>query len=745
MDGLLAAYLCDDLSQQRASSQQQRFHRALGNRPSDGDLRNRLDLSLFQHHARLSTIEAHFCVEYTALFELSDSCTIPMRAPFIGSLMRESESSPFPNYRYLYNALISLTNITLMRGRDNLLEDTSLNILGGRRIALIGRNGCGKSSLFAMLMGKIAPETGDLGIPANSRIANMAQEVENSERSALDYVLDGHKEYRRLQLEIDRALEAENNNLLGDLYETFETVGGYAAEHQAAELLNGLGFAQDELANPVSSFSGGWRIRLNLAQALIMPSDIMLLDEPTNHLDLDTTFWLEQRLKRYEGTLIIISHDRDFIDQVAHEIVHIENKNLHLYKGNYSAFERQRSERLALQQANYVKQQRQIKHIQSFITRFKAKASKAKQAQSRVKQLDNMEIVASAQIDSPFSFRFLKNDKMSNPLINLRDVRLGYGDTTILSGIGISLSAGDRIGLLGVNGAGKSTLIKSLTGDIAPQKGELHRGDNCHIGYFAQHQLEALDVDASALLHIQRISPNESEQKIRNFLGGFDFHGDKAVEPIAPFSGGEKARLALALIVWQKPNLLLLDEPTNHLDLDMRSALTLAMQEFEGALVVVSHDRHLLRHSVDSYLIAHEGKIAPFDGTLEDYHRWISKQEQKKATGTNNKKASKADTPSPKVDTPTPNKKAQRQQTAEERKATAELKKRVKRVEQKIEKANVELEKVEQLLANSELYDDAKKAELTELIHTQANLKNDVASFEESWLALQEQLESESA
>jgi len=642
--------------------------------------------------------------------------------------------------------LISLTNITLQRGRENLLENTSLTVFSGRRLALIGRNGCGKSSLFELLLGRLVPEAGDLGIPTSSRIAHMAQEVNHSERTALDYVLDGHKELRRLETEINTATKKDDHNRLSHLYEELDAVGGYSAKHQAAELLHGLGFVNDEASKPVNAFSGGWRIRLNLAQALMMPSDIMLLDEPTNHLDMDTTFWLEQRLKRYEGTLIIISHDRDFIDNVANEIVHIEQQQLNLYKGNYSAFERQRSERLALQQANYIKQQRQVKHIQSFIDRFKAKATKAKQAQSRVKQLANMEMVASAQIDSPFNFQFFDNTKVSSPLITLRNIDLGYGSTRVLSKVSFSLNPGDRLGLLGVNGAGKSTLIKCLTGDLKPMQplsstqqkpGEITRGVNCQIGYFAQHQLEALDVNASALLHIQRLTqqgaPEATEQQIRNFLGGFDFHGDKALEPIAPFSGGEKARLALALIVWQKPNVLLLDEPTNHLDLDMRSALTLALQEFSGALVVVSHDRHLLRHSVDSYILAHQGKVDEFDGTLEDYHRWIDHKDTNKPA-----KAEKVSSPDIASSL---NKKQQRQNSAEFRKARSAITNRIKRTEQKLEMANQELEKVETLLADNSLYDAENKDKLTDLIHQQAEYKQEIEALEESWLELTEQLE----
>ena len=638
--------------------------------------------------------------------------------------------------------MISLTNITLRRGTENLLQNTSLVIYDSRRIALIGRNGCGKSSLFALLLSKIGIEEGDLRIPRDCRIAHMAQEVEHCDRSALDYVIDGHQTLRKLQAQILDAEASGNNNRLVQLYEQLELADGYSAEHQAAELLHGLGFSHGEMSQSVNSFSGGWRIRLNLAQALMMPSDVMLLDEPTNHLDMDTTFWLEQRLKRYSGSLIIISHDRDFIDNVAQEIVHIENSELNLYKGNYSAFERQRAERLALQQANYVKQQRQIKHIQSFITRFKAKASKAKQAQSRVKQLDNMEVIASAQVDSPFSFRFFDNDKVSNPLISVQDARLGYGDTIVLDRIRFSLSPGDRIGLLGVNGAGKSTLIKGLTGELESGFGEITRGSNCQIGYFAQHQIDVLDMQESALWHIQQLGQKDNEHRIRSFLGGFDFHGDKATQAIAPFSGGEKARLALAILVWQKPNVLLLDEPTNHLDLDMRSALTLALQDFNGALVVVSHDRHLLRHSVDEYCLVHDGHVDAFDGTLQDYHQWVDNPntslEQLSSKSTD--KVAKS-----RPSQSTESKKQKRKQSAEQRQALSALNNRIKRTEQKMENNKQALQKVETLLADGDLYEAHNKAQLEDLIYQQVDLKKEYQALEESWLALNEELEKMTA
>ncbi len=637
--------------------------------------------------------------------------------------------------------MISLSNITLQRGLEKLLVDSSVVIIGGRHLALIGRNGCGKSSLFSLLQGHISAEAGDVSIPVNSRVSHMAQEVAQVDRSALEYVVDGHKVLRRLESQIEAAESADDYESLGSLYEKLDIAGGYSAEHQAAELLYGLGFSNDDISRPVSSFSGGWRIRLNLAQALMMPSDIMLLDEPTNHLDMDTTVWLEQRLKRYQGTLIIISHDRDFIDNVANEIIHVEEKRLNLYKGNYSAFERQRAERLALQQASYTKQQREIKHIQSFISRFKAKASKAKQAQSRVKQLANMEVIARARIDSPFHFKFLDNKKVSNPLLALRGVELGYEDHHVLGDITFSLKPGDRLGLLGVNGAGKSTFIKCLTGDLEPWGGDLTRGEHCHIGYFAQHQLEALDVEASPLLHLQRKNPKATEHEIRSFLGGFDFHGNKAIEPIAPFSGGEKARLALALIVWDKPNVLLLDEPTNHLDLDMRSALTMALQDFSGALVVVSHDRHLLRHSVDEYILAHEGRLTDFDGTLEDYHRWSSQIESEGTRATKNKQFNeKARSIVERGGKEARlSKKQERQQLAAQRKNNKNSHYRLGRVEQKMELAYRQLKMIEAELADSAIYNEDRKDELTELIHRQAAAKEEVDYLEETWLVLTEE------
>ena len=505
--------------------------------------------------------------------------------------------------------MITLSNIQLRRGQKVLLDDAELVVHPGQHIGIIGANGSGKSTLFKLLMGQVTPDAGDLFIPSNWRVAHMAQELANSENSALDFVLDGDPAIRAIERAIEQALADGDNDRLALEYEKMDAANGFDAHYRAEQLLHGLGFAQSEVNRPVNSFSGGWRIRLNLAQALMSPSDLMLLDEPTNHLDLDATLWLEQWLKSYAGTLLIISHDRDFIDNVVERIVHIDQQKANAYKGNYSMFERVRSERLALQQASFEKQQKRRKEVEDFITRFKAKASKAKQAQSRVKELARMEEIAPAHIDSPFYFSFPTPKKAFSALVNISQADLGYDKKTILNQVNFDLHPGTRIGLLGPNGAGKSTLINSLTGDLGLLSGNRVYGENVKIGYFAQHQLEVLDLQASAFLHIQRISPKSTDQEIRNYLGSFDFHGDKALEPIKDFSGGEKARVALALIVWQKPNLLLLDEPTNHLDLEMRQALTMALQGYEGALVVISHDRHLLRNTVDQFYLVANGEL----------------------------------------------------------------------------------------------------------------------------------------
>ena len=644
--------------------------------------------------------------------------------------------------------MITLTDIELRRGTKVLLQDAELVVHPGQHIGIIGANGSGKSSLFKLLMGKISADAGELFIPQDWRVAHMAQELANSESSVVDFVLDGDPQIRQIERAIEKALADENHDRLALEYEKLDNANGFDAHYRAEQLLHGLGFAQSELDRPVNSFSGGWRIRLNLAQALMSPSDLMLLDEPTNHLDLDATLWLEQWLKSYTGTLLIISHDRDFIDNVVDRIVHVEHCKTNAYKGNYSTFERVRGERLALQQASFEKQQKRRKEVEEFITRFKAKASKAKQAQSRVKELARMEDIAPAHIDSPFYFSFSQGKKAHSALANISQGDLGYDGQAILSHVNFDLHPGTRIGLLGPNGAGKSTLIASLTGDLDLINGERVYGENVKIGYFAQHQLEVLDLQASAFLHLQRISPKSTDQELRNFLGGFDFHGDKALEPIKAFSGGEKARVALALIVWQKPNLLLLDEPTNHLDLEMRHALTLALQSYEGALVVISHDRHLLRNTVDEFYLVADGAVKEFDGDLKDYQQWL-KNFNRVPTGSGQKNVDQAAPLIKEIIEPVApvevlsaaEKKLQRQQSADARKNLAPLTKKSNKLEKKIEMFQSQLKNIELRLADTELYLDTNKHNLKEQLSLQAEIKKSISEAEEQWFDIQQQVD----
>jgi ATP-binding cassette, subfamily F, member 3 len=640
--------------------------------------------------------------------------------------------------------MITLTDIELRRGTKVLLQDAELVIHPGQHIGIIGANGCGKSTLFKLLMGEIGPDAGELYIPADWRIAHMAQELANSEHSAVEFVLDGDPLIRKIERAIEQALLDEDHNRLALEYEKLDAANGFDARYRAEQLLHGLGFAQSEIERPVNSFSGGWRIRLNLAQALMSPSDLMLLDEPTNHLDLDATLWLEQWLQSYSGTLLIISHDRDFIDNVAERIVHIEHSKINAYKGNYSTFERVRAERLALQQASFEKQQKRRKDVEEFVARFRYKASKAKQAQSRLKELQRMEDIAPAHIDSPFYFNFSAAKQAHSALANLSQATLGYKqETAILSQVNFDLQPGSRIGLLGPNGAGKSTLISTLTGDLKLLQGERVYGDNVKIGYFAQHQLEVLDLQASAFLHLQRISPKATDQELRNFLGGFDFHGDRALEPIKLFSGGEKARVALALIVWQKPNLLLLDEPTNHLDLEMRQALTMALQNYEGALVVISHDRHLLRNTVDEFYLVADGRVKEFDGDLKDYQQWLKNFNRVPLVAG----AQSADTIAPSDDSAqvekltADDKKRQRQQAADARKLLAPLTQKSSQLESKVEKLQSQLGGVETSLADGEIYSDDNKMKLKQQLSMQADLKKQIAQIEEEWFDVQQQIE----
>jgi ATP-binding cassette, subfamily F, member 3 len=628
--------------------------------------------------------------------------------------------------------MIGLNEVSLQRGQKSLLEKANLLVHAGQRVGVIGANGTGKSSLFQLFLGRLHTDHGEVVLPRQLRITHMAQEVVDSDRTALDYVLDGDIELRETEAAIEAAHASENNTALAHAYDKLDAIDAHLAPSRAHQLLYGLGFEAGDHQRVVSTFSGGWRIRLNLAQALMCPADLMLLDEPTNHLDLDATVWLEQWLLRYQGTLLLISHDRDFLDSVTTHIARLQNRKINYYKGNYSAYEHQHAERMAQQQANYEKQQAERAHLQRFVDRFKAKATKAKQAQSRIKALARMDDIAPAHIDSPFHFAFGEPPKPSNPLLYLEKANLGYDDKEILNGVGMSIAPGSRIGLLGPNGAGKSTLIKTLVGDLPLREGSRQAGDNLQVGYFAQHQLKALDLKASPIIHIQRLSPTVSEQTIRNFLGGFNFHGDVASESPKNFSGGEKARLALAIVVWKKPNLLIMDEPTNHLDLEMCHALTMALQSFSGAMILVSHDRHLLRNSVDEFLLIAYGQVQPFDGDLDEYQQWLlrSKQENSAPKTSDNIDASKVD------------RKEQRRQAAEQRKQLQPMKKKVSDIEVAIEANEVELSSIESKLLDITIYEGSNNSKLQEIMQRQGELKQHNEKLEEEWMKLHEELEA---
>ena len=662
--------------------------------------------------------------------------------------------------------MIRFLNVSLMRGTKPLLESVDLTLNPGDKIGLIGANGAGKSSLFAMLRNELHPDQGEIDFPAKWRMAYVAQETPALDRPALDYAIDGDVTLRKLEAELTR-LEAqpennENGIAIGNIYSALADADAYTVQSRGEQLLLGLGFSLDQMQQPVASFSGGWRMRLNLAQALMCPSDLLLLDEPTNHLDLDAIIWLEDWLKKYPGTLIIISHDRDFLDEVVNVVVHIDERKLKRYSGNYSGFERQRAAQMILAAGALEKQTRQRAHLESFVNRFKAQASKARQAQSRMKALAKMEELAPLRAAAEFSFEFREPLAAPNPLLVMEDVNAGYhlldehgdvvGDKTIVSNIKFSLQIGQRIGLLGVNGAGKSTLIKTIAGELQPLTGDATMGKGLSIGYFAQHQVEMLRHDESPLWHLAKIAPTVREQELRNFLGGFNFPGTMVTSSIAPFSGGEKARLALALIVWQRPNLLLLDEPTNHLDLETREALTMALAQFEGTLVVVSHDRHLLRATTDQFIIVADGRLQPFDGDLDDYKDWLFQTKLGKGTtvlpaaGKDNKTAFPSTAPIQETAAPAVDKKEQKRQDAEQRQRVATLRKpidnKIKNLETQIAKRNEQKALVDAQLAEPSIYDAANKARLKTLMADQAYYTKDLAQLEGEWLGLQEQLEA---
>ena len=630
--------------------------------------------------------------------------------------------------------MLQLTQIELRRGTKLLFENASLQAHAGQRVGVIGVNGSGKSSLFALIRGRLDADAGQLQLNPRDVIAHVAQESPQSEQTALDFVQDGDQGLRQLQADIAALEDGESHDeKLHRLYEQMDNIDGFTAETRAARLLHGLGFEASEISKPVNQFSGGWRMRLNLAQALMCRSDILLLDEPTNHLDLPTIVWLERWLKAYTGILLLISHDRDFLDGLCTHIAHIEHETVKTYTGNYSQFEAVRAEQLALQQAMFVKQQKEIKHMQGFVDRFRYKATKAKQAQSRLKMLERMVKIAPAHVDSHFHFKFQAPEKQPQQLMQLENVTAGYGSTAVVSDVRLRLGAGDRIGLLGSNGAGKSTLVKALVDGSTLLHGERTVNKYTHTGYFAQQQLELLRMDESPLWHVQRQAPDEREQELRNHLGRFGFQGDRITDPVEPFSGGEKARLVLALLVLQKPNLLLLDEPTNHLDLDMRHALGVALMEYSGALLVISHDRHLLRSVCDDLYVVHNGRLHEFRQALDDYPNWLREQDAEQAGETLSPDRRVARSSS---------KKQNRQEEARKRQRLKPHMDAVKKIDRQMIRHRTELANIEKSLLDESLYTEAgRKDEMKQLLQKQAALKSALETLEWEWLEASEKLE----
>lgn len=633
--------------------------------------------------------------------------------------------------------MIIFSSIQIRRGVNLLLDKASAKINPGQKVGLVGKNGSGKSTLFSLIKGEISTDAGEVSLPSQWQLSWVDQETPALDISAIDYVIDGDREYRSLEKQLAIANEKNNGNEIALLHSKLEDIDGWSIQARAATLLDGLGFSQEQIYLPVKSFSGGWRMRLNLAQALMCRSDLLLLDEPTNHLDLDAVMWLEKWLKNYNGTLILISHDRDFLDPLVNKIIHIEQQKLFEYTGNYSSFENQRTVKLAQQQSLYENQQHKIAHLQSYIDRFRVKATKARQAQSRLKMLERMEKIAPAHVDNPFQFSFRPAEALPSPLITMENIVAGYGDKIVLNNIKLNLVPGSRIGLLGRNGAGKSTLIKVLAGELQPKSGHILLAKDVQLGYFAQHQLEYLRADESPLWHLSQIAdPKHTEQELRNYLGGFDFRGDKVKEAVKTFSGGEKARLVLALIVWQRPNLLLLDEPTNHLDLDMRQALTEALIDFEGAIVVVSHDRHLLRSTTDEFYLVHDQLVEPFNGDLEDYQKWLNNDQK------DNKKPETEIITPPIENLSAQDKKELKRKEAEFRAQMQPLKRALQQTENRIEQIRSSLDAVEQQLVDPQLYDSQNKTKLTDLLLKQNQLKIDLDTQEKNWLDIQEQLDN---
>ena len=635
--------------------------------------------------------------------------------------------------------MIQFDNLSIRRGENLLFDQASFQIHPGQKVGLTGANGCGKSSLFAVFRGELVIDTGDVKIPRDWILAHVAQEAPADERPAIEHVLDGDAEWRDLEQKIQNPEHPRYTKF----YSRYEEIDGYSARSRAAQLLSGLGFKPQDIEKPAKEFSGGWRVRLSVAKALMCRSDLLLLDEPTNHLDLDAVLWLERWLKNYRGTLILIAHDRDFLDQLTSHTLQIEAQKARLYKGNYSAFEKIRAEQLANQQIQFTKQQKEVAHMQDFVRRFRAKATKAKQAQSRLKALEKMELIAPAHVDSPFSFSIPEPEKNPSPLLSLHNVAIGYGDTTIVEDIEFSMTPGDRIGLIGPNGAGKSTVIKLLAGELKQSFGDYHSSKEINIGYFAQHQIEQLQMQHSPMEHLKILDlecngGKATENQMRRYLGSFGFSGSKATSKVAPFSGGEKSRLALALICYQRPNLLLLDEPTNHLDIDMRQALAVALQEYSGAVVLVSHDRHLLKVNSDKLILVANGRATEFQGSVDDYPKWLAEHNR----GNDLPDFDTQETSETPLENTASAKKEQKRLEAQRRQQLQPLSNTIKRAERVMEKLDLEKQAIQSKLADNDLYNDDNKDQLRQLLTDQAYVQKELDTAEAQWLDASEAYEA---
>ena len=631
--------------------------------------------------------------------------------------------------------MLTFSNLHCRRGEKVILDGVSFTIHAKQHVGLVGANGVGKSTLFELIRGRLVPEDGDVLLADSIRIAHLAQHTPDSDRSAMDFVLDGDAELRRVQQDIERAETDGAHERLGALHAKLDAIDGYTAEARAGQILHGLGFKGGDFDKPVSSFSGGWRMRLALARTLMQPADLLLLDEPTNHLDLDATLWLERWLARLDATLLLISHDRDFLDRTVQYVAFMDAQDVTIWRGNYSHFERQRAEALTNQQATYEKHRKRMAEIQRFVDRFRAKATKARQVQSRLRTLEALSQTAAVHARSPFRFTFRDPLKMSAPLAEAEDLTLGYRDeegevsARILDAVEFRIEGGARIGLLGPNGAGKSTLIRTLADRLTPIEGAVTRGHHASVAWFAQHQMELLNPKQTPLEHLQAMDPTAKEQEARNHLGGFGF-GAQAMDAVRYFSGGERARVVLALLAWQRPALLLLDEPTNHLDIEMREALALALGEFAGAVVLVSHDRHLLRETCDDFWLVAEGRVQPWTGDLDDYARWLLDRD---APETDEAEVEEDEAPAA-VPRTRADRQAEKRAEAQRRQALQPLKREIAALEQQMEQAQARLSELESALADETLYEDARREEMTALVKEQGELRASLETAEEDWL-----------